>query len=301
MNLSMEEMNNLYIKLKERLNENDYEDINTLQKLCIEQDKVALKLEIDYKLRRAKGKSGSVKNINEFMCYNDNQLIGYAGIGQFGGTDLEVNGMVHPEYRRRGIFTRLISLAKDEWKKREGTKLLFLSDNKSVSGQAFIKVTGANFDNAEYEMFLKNDRNQNSMPKQVVLRKATNKDARDIEVQNSMYFNTTMREENIPMPEDEEKCGTTTYLAEINNKIIGKVNVGIHDGIGGIFGLGIMTEYRGKGYGRELLILAIEKLQEKSPEHIMLQVAAKNSNALNLYKSCGFEETSTMDYFEITK
>lgn len=294
-------MNNLYIKLKERLNENDYKDINTLEKLCIERDKVALKLEIDYKLSRAKGKGDTLKNLNEFMCYYDNQLIGYAGIGQFGGTDLEVNGMVHPDYRRRGIFTRLISLAKDEWKKREGTKLLLLSDNKSVSGQAFIKVTGASFYNAEYEMFLKNDPKENSKPKHVVLRKATNKDARDIEFQNSMYFNTPMREENIPMPEEEEKCGTTTYLAEINNKIIGKVNVGISEGTGGIFGLGIMTEYRGKGYGRELLILAIEKLQEKSPEHIMLQVAAKNSNALNLYKSCGFQETSTMDYFEITK
>jgi len=41
-------------------------------------------------------------------------------------------------------------------------------------------------------------------------------------------------------------------------------------------------------------MLSIEKLKEEDLKHIMLQVAVKNKNALNLYKSCGFEETSTM-------
>ena len=31
----------------------------------------------------------------------------------------------------------------------------------------------------------------------------------------------------------------------------------------------------------------------------MLQVATKNKSALNIYKSCGFEETSTMDYYKM--
>jgi ribosomal protein S18 acetylase RimI-like enzyme len=33
----------------------------------------------------------------------------------------------------------------------------------------------------------------------------------------------------------------------------------------------------------------------------MLQVAVKNKNALRLYKSCGFEVTSTMDYYRLSK
>ncbi|MPN31713.1 hypothetical protein SDC9_179187 [bioreactor metagenome] len=44
---------------------------------------------------------------------------------------------------------------------------------------------------------------------------------------------------------------------------------------------------------------AIEILKEKGAKDIMLQVEAKNSNALSLYKSCGFEETSTMNYYEL--
>ena len=51
----MGEIKNLNIKLKEKLDQNDYEDINNLQKLCLEMDNISLKLELDYKLSRAEG------------------------------------------------------------------------------------------------------------------------------------------------------------------------------------------------------------------------------------------------------
>jgi ribosomal protein S18 acetylase RimI-like enzyme len=296
----MKEIKNSYIKLKERLDKNDYEDINKLQRLCVEVDKVALKLELDYKLSKAEGNVDNLKEINEFMYYDGDKLVGYVGVCNFGGADLEVNGMVHPEYRRNGVFKSLFSLVKDELKKRILAKILLLSDRNSISGQEFIKATGASFVNSEYEMFLRN-KVKPTIARAVVLRRATNKDAKEIAMQNSIYFNVEFKEEDIFMPEEEEKCGITIYIAEINNKIIGKVHLEVRDGVGGIYGLGIVPEYRGKGYGRELLTLAIEKLKEKNPKDIMLQVAAKNKNALDLYKSCGFEETSTMDYYEITR
>jgi ribosomal protein S18 acetylase RimI-like enzyme len=296
----MKEIKNSYIKLKERLDKNDYEDINKLQRLCVEVDKVALKLELDYKLSKAEGNVDNLKEINEFMYYDGDKLVGYVGVCNFGGADLEVNGMVHPEYRRNGVFKSLFSLVKDELKKRKLAKILLLSDRNSISGQEFIKATGASFVNSEYEMFLRN-KVKPTIARAVVLRRATNKDAKEIAMQNSIYFNVEFKEEDIFMPEEEEKCGITIYIAEINNKIIGKVHLEVRDGVGGIYGLGVVPEYRGKGYGRELLTLAIEKLKEKNPKDIMLQVAARNKNALDLYKSCGFEETSTMDYYEITR
>lgn len=295
----MEEIKNPYIKLKERLDKSDYEDINNLQRLCLEMDKTSLKLEIDYKLSRVKGKIANLDNINEFMYYDGDKLIGYIGVCDFGGPALEVNGMVHPGFRRRGVFKRLFSLLKDEFGKREVVKILLLSDSNSISGQGFIKTTGASFDNSEYEMYLRNKSRQNAITEKVVLRKALNKDSKEIAVQDSIYFNAEFKEESISMIEEEEKCGEITYIAEINNKIIGKVRLELSDDLGGIYGFGVLPEYRRKGFGRQILTLSIEKLKEKNPKNIMLQVSVKNKNALNLYKSCGFEETSTMDYFEL--
>jgi ribosomal protein S18 acetylase RimI-like enzyme len=51
--------------------------------------------------------------------------------------------------------------------------------------------------------------------------------------------------------------------------------------------------------GRALLLEAIEKLKDANADKIMLQVEAKNAKALSLYKSCGFQETSVMDYYEL--
>jgi len=90
------------------------------------------------------------------------------------------------------------------------------------------------------------------------------------------------------------------YIAEKGDRIIGKVNLQMSDGgTGGIYGLGVLPEFRGKGYGRAILIFGIEKLKDAKATQVMLQVAAENGTALNLYKSCGFQETSVMDYFEL--
>ncbi|OAH63747.1 hypothetical protein AYJ66_17305 [Dietzia cinnamea] len=108
-----------------------------------------------------------------------------------------------------------------------------------------------------------------------------------------------IKSEDMILPEEEEKRGMTSYLVEKDGQIIGKVNLQLTSKLGAIFGLGVLPEHRRKGYGRALLLLAIEKLKEANAKEIMLQVAAENSNALKLYQSCGFEETSTMDYFEL--
>ena len=294
----MVEVKELNIILKENLNLKDYEDINNLQKLCLEKDKTSLKLELDYKLAMKEAISENIKYINEFMYYSDNILIGYIGIGSFGGGALEVNGMVHPEFRRRGIFSRLFSLVKDEWSHRKSQTILLLSDNNSISGLEFIKCTGASHDHSEYEMYLKNYNNNTSLSN-VGFRMATKEDSREIAMQNSIYFGKEFNEEDIPLISEDNRM--VTYIAEVNNKIIGKINLEVNNFVGGIYGLGVLPQYRGKGYGRDILMWGIEELKEMNSKEVMLQVSVVNKNALNLYKSCGFEETSTMDYYKLIK
>lgn len=295
----MEAINKPYFKLKEKIDESDYRDINELKELCLKGEDITLKLELDYKLNRARAEDINTNQINEFMYYDEDKLVGYIGICQFGGTALELNGMVHPDYRRRGIFKSLYSLAQDQWTKRKSEKVLLLSDSNSTFGIEFIKHTGAHYHHSEYEMFLRRNPDEKLLSHNVVLRKAENKDARAIAWQNSIYFNIEFKEEDIKMPEDEEKYGTITYMAEVDNLVIGKVNLEVCDGIGGIFGLGVLPKYRKKGYGSEILAKSINLLKERGAKEIMLQVVTKNENALNLYRRCGFKETSVMDYYEI--
>ncbi|HQK54554.1 MAG: GNAT family N-acetyltransferase [Tissierellia bacterium] len=285
-------MNNSFIKLKERTDKSDFNDINNLNNACIDYDKIHLKLEIDYKLSNGEKYGNNMNKINEFMFYDDNKLVGYAGICDFGGDEIEVNGMVHPEYRRRGIFTRLFSLVKDEFNKRDSKGMLLLSDNNSIGGISFIKRITDDYHHSEYDMNLDMDVIHKENFDNLVFRKAAKEDITKIAGENFEFIN------------DNDIDGIlfdSTYVLETGNVIIGRVRLEIVDNIGGIYGLEILPEYRGKGYGRELLIRSINKLKESKVNAINLQVETKNNNALNLYKSCGFKVNYTMDYYILKK
>lgn len=286
--------------------------INALQMQCSHEDQITLKLELDYKLADALNtadKTG-IRDINEFMCFDGDQLIGYIGICSFGGASapLEITGMVHPEYRRRGIFSKLNELVIAECKRRNAGGILALCDIKSIPGHKFLDKIGAAYKYSEYEMYL-NDKSCEINAERlrgISFRKAANEDASEIARQNAVYFGDSAERENndvpsekILLPEDEERRGMTIYIAQKDDLIIGKAHLQLINGIGGIYGLGVLPKSRGKGFGRALLLNAIEKLKEANAKEIMLQVAAENAKALSLYRSCGFQETSVMDYFEI--
>lgn len=302
------------VKLKGSLNRKDYELIHTLELLCVQNDQITLKLELDFKLSDAENRmvSTGITNINEFMYFNGEELIGYMGICSFGGVSqpVEITGMVHPLYRRQGVFSKLIELVIAECRRRKAESILALCDKKSISGQEFLKRTGAVYHFSEFEMYLNNE-SYEAMEKQspcgITFRKAVNSDAKEIARQNMIYFGDDPGEENeetgnngILLPEEEEKRGMTIYIAKKEDSVIGKVNLQMSEGgTGGIYGLGVLPEHRGKGYGRAVLVQAVEKLKEAKAIEIMLQVAAQNATALNLYKSCGFQETSVMDYYKL--
>lgn len=314
-----------WIKLAEYLNQEDYDLIGGLQKRCMEADKITLKLELDYKLAVASdsSKSAGVREINEFLYFDGDLLIGYIGICGFGGAGnpLEITGMVDPDYRKQGVFSQLHHLILAECSKRKAERVLLLCDKASPSGQSFIRKTGAIYKNSEYEMFLREDQPE---PKEelfcgITLQKATNSDAYEVARQNSIYFGDllpvtensqtgdnnrisgeeSLASEDILLPEEEEKRGMTIYLAKKDGVTIGKAHLETGSEVSGIYGLGVLPEYRGKGYGRALLLRSVEQMKKCGSRNIMLQVATKNEKALNLYLSCGFVGTSTMDYFDL--
>ncbi len=309
----MKEVSQPTIKLKQYLKEEDYHQINELEKQCMQEDKITLKLELDYKLAYALSRDSDeqLKQINEFLYFMGEQLVGYIGICSFGGqgAPLEITGMVHPNYRRQGIFTLLYGLVLDECKRRKAQELLLLCDRSSGSGQAFLKKIHADHQFSEFEMFLQKDRWEIREEQLcgVTIRQAGNADAYEIARQNAVYFDEELPDQmpeegddpkDLLLPEEEAKRGVVIYLAQKDETIIGKVHLQIDSyAVGGIYGLGVMPEYRGKGYGRAVLLHGIMQLKAAGAKEIMLQVEAKNATALRLYQSCGFKETSVMDYY----
>ncbi len=286
--------------MKEFLTKKDSEDIKNLMELCYSNDQINLKLELDYKQTVRKHSGPELKAINELMYYADGKLVSYLGICNFGGNVLELNGMTHPEYRKKGLFQRLFQLAVMEAKKSGHKSLLLLSDEKSEAGNRFIKETGASYKTSEFRMKLfektETDSLQFTLNPDITLKTADKSDLKEIARQNALHFNTTEESEALLL--DESMLQEGMYMVQLNGETIGKISVEYDENSAFIYGFGILPEYRRKGYGKAAFQALLHIIKGKGPFDILLDVESKNRNALILYKSFGFEEMSVMNYYE---
>ncbi len=282
------------IGLKQYLSEKEYKEINQLQEICILKDKTNLKLELDYKLNIHKHSEIGLKNINEFFYYVERVLVAYIGISSFGDNTAELNGMTHPDWRRKGIFKKLFELAIQECQKRKFSKILLLADRKSISGLEFIKANGGNYNFSEYRMKQLGEYTEENI-NSIHLREAKKHDKDEIARQDAMFFGKGEQYESFL--EEGENPSEITYMIELKGEIIGKIRVEYGDNSAFIYGFGIISEFRGKGYGKATLRTVLKLINEKDIYSIELDVECKNDTALNLYKACGFQEKSVMDYY----
>ena len=288
---------NQFILMKEYITEEEYNEIHQLEILCNSTDKTNLKLELDYKLHAIRNSEIPSENINEFLYYIDDILVAYIGISSFGRNVAELNGMTHPNFRRKGIFKKLFELAVDQCSKRRFNKILLLSDGNSNEGIEFIKTTGAKYSFSEYRMKRLNKTTPESL-NTVTLRKSDKNDRKEIAKQNAIFFNIPV-EANGSLEEEVDIPKEITYMIQLKENIIGKIKVHYEDNYAFIFGFGILPDFRGRGYGKAALREALQLINDKAIYDIELDVECKNDTALNLYKFCGFEEKSLMNYYQI--
>lgn len=301
------------IRLKPFIDKQDYQRIRQLAEVCESADRIRLKLELEYKLADAGVRipvTGPLP-IREFMFFQGEQLVGYLGVCSFGGRAWEVSGMVHPDWRRQGIFSSLFRHFLTEREHQQPDETLLLCDGKSATGRAFVAKTGAIPEHAEHEMFLQEEPASGPIDATVKLRKAIHGDIAEIARQNRIYFDMGPTADDssgiIPTeggpglmdPEEEQRRGMTIYLAERDHQPVGKVHIQRGSDACGIYGLGVLPQYRQQGIGRTILSQAVAIMKAQGAPAILLQVDADNETALGLYLSCGFRETSVMNYYRL--
>lgn len=295
---------NHHICLKQYINESEYKEISRLEKLCSSNEDINLKLELAYKLEVGKKGKLSLGDINEFLYYMGDEVIAYLGISCFGGNVAEINGMTNPKWRRKGILKKLFQLAVDECKRRKFDDILLITDGNSESGKEFIKAAGGIYKVSEYRMKKSSADINYEQLNDVSLRKASKDDMREIARQNILFFDEkendseNSNDEADNLEEVEVLENQIIYMIELKGQTIGKIQVEYNDDSAFIFGFGILSECRRNGYGKSALMKLLKIIAEKDIEDVQLDVASENKTALNLYKSCGFEEKSVMDYYQ---
>jgi len=278
---------------KQGLTATELSEIEALMALCNAYEKLDLKLNLGTLRMR------SQKETSDFLYYEDGRLVGFLPIFSFNPGEAEISGMVHPDYRRRGIFTTLFKAAQAECQRRKVKTLLLIVGHTSRSGQAFVQTLRVHYHHSEYKMELAEVKPLLSVNEHLSFREAKLDEAQILTHITAVSFD--LPEEGVDWYSEKALRQPTRryYVALLGDTYIGKVDVIFDEQSAYIAGVGVLPAYRGRGYGRQILGRTIREILATGQRHIVLEVATNNKNALSLYHSCGFRETGSDDYYSL--
>jgi len=270
------------------LTKKELASIKELQNFCEQAGGFQLKLNFDM----LENREGNEKE--DFFHYEEGKLVGFLGSYGF-GNKVELCGMVHPDYRRRGIFTKLLALGLEDSKRRRFQTILLNAPTDSQSAKEFLKNIPCTFSVAEYQM--KWQKTVLIEDPAVTLKPSITAEDFETEVQLEVlafgFEEEESREFNLKLRENHFE---ENFIIEADGKPAGKMRVAESDGEAWIYGFAVFPELQGKGIGRRALTKVVKQEAQKGLS-VFLEVEAKNAHALRLYESCGFRSYHSQDYY----
>lgn len=276
---------------RQGLSEADLAEIAQLAHICNSCEGLDIKL--NWSILRER----STDEVNDLFYYQQGHLVGYLAIYAFNTYEAEVSGMVHPDYRRQGIFSMLLQHASEACRQRELHKLFLIVEHNARSGQAFAASLLAQYHHSEYRMSLGELHAPQHFTPNLEFRLA-----RPDEGAILAHITTTafeMDEDAEYTPDAFEKPARRYYVALLDGVYVGKIDVSLDEQEGFIYGFCVLPEHQHKGYGRQILARTVQAIYAIGQYNIALEVEIKNSGALSLYQSCGFYETARYDYYSL--
>jgi len=274
------------------LTEKQLNDIKALQEVCEKDGGFQLKLNFDMLENRAENSK------EDLFHYEDDSLVGFLGSYYF-GSKVELCGMVHPDYRRKGIFSKLLEMGLVEAKNRNVKTVLLNAPTDSQTAKEFLKTIPCTFSVAEYQMkWQKMELTENPS---ITIRPSFSNDDREAEIQLDVSrFGLNESDAREMSQNIRENNSDQRLIIEAEGKTAGKMRVTELGGEAWIYGFAVFPELRGKGIGRKALSKVV-KMEDQKGLPIFLEVEAKNAHALGLYESCGFRSYHSQDYYEYLK
>ncbi|MGB3366354.1 MAG: GNAT family N-acetyltransferase [Acidaminobacteraceae bacterium] len=239
--------------------------------------------------------------ITNFLAYKSDKLVGYANVFAPSNEAFEVQSMVLKDYERIRINTKLIESIKSEASIYKPKEILLVCDESSESGMSYIEKVRASYRHSEYFMKLIKDYvpSFEAYEENLTVKKAKLKDLEDyIEASKRIYDSsiTNLRERfSVLFEKDDRKF----YILYENNIAVGIGSIIIENEKHMLYGFGISSEKRGKGYSKYFLNKIIETTMKEASDSIYLEVDSTNNIAYNLYKHNGFNELKKISYFRL--
>ncbi len=282
------------------LSSEDYQRIVALADVCRQYDGIDLSVPLNLPMLQNRPDTEG----NDLMYMVEaGKLVGYLGLYKMGTrNELELTGMVHSDFRRQGIFRKLLARAKALGDERGIGRMLLIADQgSSVAGMSAVAL-GAVYQFSEYRMYYQassSAKKPTPVNPHVTIEKAEEADLPALVAIAIACFEQS--EANI-RPLLERNLASEQhdlYVIRYESSTVGTVTVGFDEGEAFIISFCVSPEYQGKGIGRHVLRSIVAMLADRNIP-ICLDVDVQNRQALGLYESCGFSIASGYDYYLVT-
>lgn len=197
------------------------------------------------------------------LSYDNDILAGFLLYSQLDGAN-EIRGIVHPDYRRQGIFSKMVSMLKSE--------LNF--DDLIYTGRDFYPGMDKCAASLGCE-YCFHDFLMEFNPSLFTPSEALDLDVEFDETDNTYYY----------------------YLCE---DLIGSCSIYEENDTINIYEVFVEPSYRNRGYGYQIISDVLWDLVN-SGKNIRLHVTENNTFAVKLYNSCGFEIKDSIVYYTHSK
>lgn len=277
----------------EQLAPGELEALSRLQLACESTDGGRLKLEWPSLRSRPGGL------VSDFCWKVDGRLVGFAGIYQWRPVELEICGMVHPRWRRRGIAARLYDAVAASVTERQPSRALLIVDRASEAGRRLSLSRGGELDHSEHRMQQRREPASSPAARQVRVRDASRSDAAFVARCLAAAFG-----EEPPLADEGDDSwvrrhteGTKVIELARSGERVGVLRVEQEGSVASIYGFAVLPEHQRHGYGYEALCTVTRELHRAGVGTVSLEVLSDNDSALSLYERCGFDRVGTEDYY----
>jgi len=281
------------IKAYSCLSEKANKEVLKLESVCIDHDNLSGCFFLDPSLNF----DHRIKSF--FLFYEKGELISMLSMFIPTKHEAEITAYTLPKFRGEGYFKLLLGKAVGELRKFGIPDILFVCESASIPGKQVIGALKADYKHTEY--FLRFDKacytSLNTY--RLILIKAEQKDFERSTVATMKVFDDSYEESKSLIQNCFESDIREQYLAVLNDEIIGVGSANLEGEDVSIFGFGVVPEYRGKGYGKELLHLIVDSLLQRGRTEITIEVNSENTNALTLYKKIGFHIEVAYEYYRV--
>jgi ribosomal protein S18 acetylase RimI-like enzyme len=272
------------------LSQDETAQLHELAAICRQEDGVDIKFNYSMIANR------KTNDLGDFCWFHEGKLVGYVSLDRFGRKG-EITVAVHPEFRRQGIFMVLYNAAVEQAKVQNCSELLLVSYRDSSSGAAALRKLCLPYKVSEYCMKAKIEDIPNQPASDVMLIAVTSQHVQELSNMLNVSFPETGWGSPTELLEELSEPSKRYYLAQTAGTTIGHIGVTIGDNETYIRGVGILPEWRRRGFGRKMLAETLRRHIGAGATQLELDVATENEGALNIYTACGFRQSNVYDYY----